>query len=480
MKTVCLYFQVHQPWRLKKYRFFNMGKDHNYLDDLMNRSIMQKVARQCYLPMNALLLKLIRENKGKFRCSFSITGIAIEQFRAFAPEVLDSFKELAATGCVEFLAETYSHSLASLASKEDFTEQVKLHTNLIKKEFGVKPTAFRNTELIYSDEIGATVAGMGFRTMLAEGAKHVLGWKSPNYVYANAIDQKLRLLLRNYKLSDDIAFRFSNKSWDQWPLTADKYVQWLASDETPGEVINLFMDYETFGEHQNADTGIFEFMRALPKAILARKNGLEFATVTEAEKKHQPVAVLHSPHVKSSYDDERDVFWVSGAAFCCRADVFRALGGFDGDFFAHMEEIDLCWRMQLAGYRVRIVPRSRVYHLGGGTLQTDSPAKVFYNHRNNLAMLYKCASPAQRLCVAVARPALDLLAALSYLMQGRRDNFRAVFRAWRDFIRWHGALARKRREIRANRKGSAAENIYRGSVVLRYLFGRRTFGGMMR
>ena len=231
MKTVCLYFQVHQPWRLKKYRFFNMGKDHNYLDDLQNRAIMQKVARLCYLPMNALLLKLIKENKGKFRCSFSITGIAIEQMKAFAPEVLDSFKELAATGCVEFLAETYSHSLAALASKEDFEEQVKLHTNLIKKEFGVKPTAFRNTELIYSDEIGAMVAGMGFRTMLAEGAKHILGWKSPNYVYANAIDQKLRLLLRNYKLSDDIAFRFSNQSWDQWPLTADKYVQWLASDE---------------------------------------------------------------------------------------------------------------------------------------------------------------------------------------------------------------------------------------------------------
>lgn len=271
MKTVCLYFQVHQPWRLKKYRFFNMGKDHNYLDDLLNRSIMQKVARQCYLPMNALLLKLIRENKGKFRCSFSITGIAIEQFRTYAPEVLESFKELAATGCVEFLAETYSHSLASLASKEDFTEQVKLHTALIKKEFGVKPTAFRNTELIYSDDIGAAVAEMGFRTMLAEGAKHVLGWKSPNYVYANAVNQKLRLLLRNYKLSDDIAFRFSNRSWNEWPLTADKYVKWLASDDTPGEVINLFMDYETFGEHQTADTGIFEFMRALPKAILAKK-----------------------------------------------------------------------------------------------------------------------------------------------------------------------------------------------------------------
>ncbi len=306
MKTVCLYFQVHQPWRLKKYRFFNMGKDHNYLDDLMNRSIMLKVARQCYLPMNALLLKLIRENQGKFRCTFSITGIAIEQFRAYAPEVLESFKELAATGCVEFLAETYSHSLASLASKEDFMQQVKLHTAAIKKEFGVKPTTFRNTELIYSDEIGAAVAEMGFRTMLAEGAKHVLGWKSPNYVYANAKDHKLRLLLRNYKLSDDIAFRFSNQNWDQYPLTCDKYISWLTSEETPGNVLNLFMDYETFGEHQTAQTGIFDFMQALPKAAL-ESGELEFATATEAAKKYQPVSVLHCPHVMSWADEERDI-----------------------------------------------------------------------------------------------------------------------------------------------------------------------------
>ena len=305
MKTVCLYFQVHQPWRLKKYRFFNMGKDHNYLDDLSNRAIMQKVARQCYLPMNALLLSLIKEHKGAFRCSFSLTGIAVEQFKAYAPEVLDSFKALAATGCVEFLAETYSHSLAALASKEDFTEQVKLHTAMIKKEFGQKPTAFRNTELIYSDEIGAMVAELGFKTMLAEGARHILGWKSSNYVYANAIDQKMRLLLRNYKLSDDIAFRFSNQGWDEYPLTADKYVSWLNSEETPGEVINLFMDYETFGEHQGAETGIFEFMKALPKVALGA--GIEFATVSEAAKKYQPVAVLHCPHVMSWADEERDI-----------------------------------------------------------------------------------------------------------------------------------------------------------------------------
>lgn len=307
MKTVCFYFQVHQPWRLKRYRFFNMGKDHNYLDDLLNRSVMQKVARECYLPMNALLLNLIKENKGRFRCSFSLTGSVVEQMRAYAPEVLDSFRELAATGCVEFLAETYSHSLASLRSKEDFAEQVKLHTAMIKKEFGMKPTAFRNTELIYSDQIGAMVSEMGFETMLAEGAKHVLGWKSPNYVYANAIDQKLRLLLRNYKLSDDIAFRFSNRGWEEWPLTADKYVDWLVSEENPGEVVNLFMDYETFGEHQTVDTGIFEFMRALPGAALAKKGALEFATVSETAKKHQPVAVLHCPHVMSWADEERDV-----------------------------------------------------------------------------------------------------------------------------------------------------------------------------
>ncbi|MBQ8437905.1 MAG: glycoside hydrolase family 57 protein [Alistipes sp.] len=304
MKTVCLYFQVHQPWRLKVYRFFNIGKDHNYLDDFTNRAIMQKVARQCYLPMNALLLKLIKENKGAFKCSFSITGSAVEQFRAYAPEVLDSFRALAETGCVEFLAETYSHSLASLSSKEDFVEQVKLHTKMIKEEFGKKPVAFRNTELIYSDHIGEMVSELGFKTILAEGARHVMGWKSPNYIYTNSIDNRLRVLLRNYKLSDDIAFRFSNQGWDQYPLTAEKFAQWVAEEN--GEVMNLFMDYETFGEHQKATTGIFDFMKALPKAIL-KHNDVCFATVSEAAKSSQPVGVLHCPHVMSWADEERDV-----------------------------------------------------------------------------------------------------------------------------------------------------------------------------
>ena len=295
---------MHQPWRLKVYRFFNIGKDHNYLDDFTNRAIMQKVARQCYLPMNALLLKLIKENKGAFKCSFSITGSAVEQFRAYAPEVLDSFRALAETGCVEFLAETYSHSLASLSSKEDFVEQVKLHSKMIKDEFGKKPVAFRNTELIYSDQIGEMVAGLGFKTILAEGAKHVMGWKSPNYIYTNAIENSLRVLLRNYKLSDDIAFRFSNQGWDQYPLTADKFAQWVKEDN--GEVINLFMDYETFGEHQKADTGIFDFVKAMPAAVLSQGD-ICFSTVSEAAKSSQPVGVLHCPHVMSWADEERDV-----------------------------------------------------------------------------------------------------------------------------------------------------------------------------
>ena len=301
MKTVCFYFQVHQPLRLKRYRFFNMGKDHNYLDDLTNRTILQKIAQKC-----ALLLDQIKAHKGKFRVAFSMSGLAIEQFHTYAPEVLDSFRALAKTGCVEFLGETYAHSLASLIDRDEFIEQVRMHSDVIKQEFGVRPRVFRNTELIYSDSIGETVAEMGFEAMLTEGAKHILGWKSPNFIYANAKDQKLRLLLRNFKLSDDIAFRFSNQSWNEWPLTVEKYVGWLSDPNMSGDTINLFMDYETFGEHQWAESGIFDFMRYLPGAII-ESNTLRFATPSEVAAEFQPVAVLHSPYPISWADEERDV-----------------------------------------------------------------------------------------------------------------------------------------------------------------------------
>lgn len=310
MKTICFYFQVHQPLRLKKYRFFNMGRDHNYLDDHANRAILQKVARKCYLPMNELLLKLIRENGKKFKVSFSISGLAIEQLRMYAPEVLDSFQALAETGCVEFLAETYSHSLSSIIDEEEFVAQVRRHARTIESEFGVKPKTFRNTELIYSDRIGELVSSMGYRTMLTEGAKHILGWKSPNYIYACASNPKLHLLLRNFKLSDDIAFRFSDRGWGEWPLTTQKYVSWLANPDLPGEVINLFMDYETFGEHQWAESGIFDFMVHLPRTAL-ETGKLSFATPAEVARKFQPVGVLHCPYPISWADEERDVTaWV--------------------------------------------------------------------------------------------------------------------------------------------------------------------------
>ena len=299
-----MYFQVHQPVRLRKYHFFDIGKNNDYYDDFANRTYTRKIADRCYLPANRVILELIKKYGKNFKVAFSITGLAIEQFQKYAPEVIDSFKELAATGSVEFLAETYSHSLACLVDEAEFKRQVKRHSEVMKDLFGMKPVTFRNTELVYSDEIGEMVANMGYTTMLTEGARHILGWKSPNYLYTNSINPKLRLLLKNFRLSDDIAFRFSDQNWDQWPLTAEKYVSWLTAAD--GEIVNLFMDYETFGEHQSAGTGIFDFLAALPGQVFANSD-FEFLTPKEAAAKHQPVAPLHVPYPISWADEERDL-----------------------------------------------------------------------------------------------------------------------------------------------------------------------------
>ena len=226
-KAICFYFQVHQPFRLKRYRFFDLGHDHYYYDDYSNESIMRKVSEKCYIPANNTILDLINKHKGKFKVAYSLSGLAINQFRLYAPEVLESFRRLAETGMVEFLAETSSHSLASLKSRSEFENQVTLHKEMLKEFLGVEATSFRNTELIYSDEIGSWIADMGFKAVLTEGAKHILGWKSPNYLYCNSINPRLKVLLRNFVLSDDIAFRFSNRDWIEWPLTADKYASWV-------------------------------------------------------------------------------------------------------------------------------------------------------------------------------------------------------------------------------------------------------------
>ncbi|MDY0285177.1 MAG: polysaccharide deacetylase family protein [Bacteroidales bacterium] len=306
MKSLCFYFQVHQPFRLRSYRFFDMGVNHNYYDDYQNKFILRRVAERSYLPMNKLLMELIKNYGSAFKVSFSITGLALEQLRWYAPDVLKSFHDLAKTGHVEFLAETYSHSLASLRNRREFISQINKHSALVQEIFGVKPTTFRNTELIYSDDIADMVYDLGYTTILTEGAKHVLGWKSPNFLYHSAHNPKMNVLLRNYQLSDDIAFRFSEKGWSEYPLTAEKFSQWVNAMDENHEVLNLFMDYETFGEHQREDSGIFAFFKALVERILGDTEYV-FRTPSEISTLHKPVAPVHVPHPISWADEERDL-----------------------------------------------------------------------------------------------------------------------------------------------------------------------------
>ncbi len=306
MQSICFYFKVHQPYRLKTYRFFDICNHHEYFDDYANKFIMQQMADKCYLKANEILLKLIKKYKKKFKVSFSISGIALEQFEMYAPEVLESFKKLADTGCVEFLAETYNHSLASLYSKEEFESQIKSHAQVIEKHFNQKPKTFKNTALIYSDDIGNMVYNLGFRGMITEGAKHVLGWKSPNFAYCSPSNPKLKLLLRNYQLSDDIALRFSRQDWSEWPLTAEKFVGWLNQLNSKEENVNIFLNYETFGENQKTESGIFEFLKALPETIL-KKSKFSFKTPSELISSLQPVSPLHVPYYISWIDEEKDI-----------------------------------------------------------------------------------------------------------------------------------------------------------------------------
>ena len=305
-KTLCFYFQIHQPVRLRRYRFFDIGKRHDYFDEYVNRSTIRRITEKCYLPMNHLIMDLIKRYGTNFKVSFSISGSALEQFALHAPEVIESFKELAKTGSVEFLAETYAHSLASLSDTDEFERQVQRHTARMEELFGQKPVTLRNSSLIYSDQIGERVAAMGFESMLTDGAKHVLGWKSPNFVYTNVMNPRLKLLLKNSRLSDDLTLRFSDHSRHEWPLTADKYARWLKDSTQDSEIVNLFMNYETFGENQLAETGIFEFMRSLPEYIFSTTD-FEFLTPSEAVKKHQPVAPLHVPYPISWADEEKDI-----------------------------------------------------------------------------------------------------------------------------------------------------------------------------
>ena len=307
MTSICMYFEVHQPMRLNRFSVFNIGNNagtSNYFNNKLNHEIFEKVAKKCYLPTNNLLLNLINEFDGKFRISFSLTGTFVEYCERFMPSVIDSFKKLFATGAVDMIEETYFHSLSGLYDDlDEFEEQIIMHRQMIKRLFNYEPKVFRNTEAIYDNRIAKKIGEMGYKGIITEGTDKILGWRSSNYLY-RPINSDIKVLLRNYSLSDDIGFRFSSRHWPGFPLTADKYANWMSRCE--GDLINLFIDYETFGEHQWTETGIFDFLSHLPNEALKHEQ-LDFVTVSEAVDRYQPVGEIDVPWAISWADADRDV-----------------------------------------------------------------------------------------------------------------------------------------------------------------------------
>lgn len=309
MASVCLYFHVHQPYRIRDYRIFDVGRPDYFQSEagsrLSNPDILNKVADKCYVPANRLMLELLNTYP-EFRVSYSITGVILDQLLEHRPDVIELFRQLVDTGRVELLSETYYHSLAALYSAKEFKEQVDMHRRKLKDLFNYEPRTFRNTEFIYNNDLAKQVHKLGYDVILTEGADHILGWRSPNFVYAPPGQPKTKLLLKNYRLSDDIAFRFSSRDWADFPLTADKFGTWVSAINGSGDLVNLFMDYETLGEHQWEDTGIFDFMRQMPAEILKHPDN-NFVTPAEAAERFSPTAELDVPDYISWADIERDL-----------------------------------------------------------------------------------------------------------------------------------------------------------------------------
>lgn len=371
MKSICFYFQVHQPFRLRTYRFFDIGSKHDYFDKVQNRWLCRRIADKCYLPANSLMLELIKRTEGRFRIAYSISGTALDQFEAYTPEVIESFQTLAQSGCVEFLSETYSHSLASLVSPSEFKQQVEQHGKKIERLFGQTPKVFRNTELIYSDAIGDMVSRMGFKAQLAEGARQILAWRSPNYLYRHPENSDFVLLLKNYQLSDDIAFRFSQHTWVGFPLTCDKFVDWLNQTDNP-DCINLFMDYETFGEHQWQETGIFDFLRYLPQTVFDRSD-FDFKTPSELLSCYEPKGEFSAKEPVSWADEERDLTaWLGNDL---QNDAFEQL-------YAMEEKINRCGDEDLLR-KWRYLQTSDNFYYMCTKWFSDGDVHKYFNHYNS-------------------------------------------------------------------------------------------------
>lgn len=380
MKSVCLYLKIHQPYRLKRYRFFDIGNDHYYFDDFANDDIINRVAEQSYVPMANTLLDMIKTSEGNFKCAISISGTALEQLQLYVPEFVELLHKLADTKCVEFLSGTYSHSLASLEDPEEFIREVKMHDDMIVNLFGVKPKVFANTELIYDDDIAMIIASMGFKACLTEGAKHVLGWKSPDYVYNSASAPSLKLLLTNSKLATDISQNFSNLDWPEYPLTADKYIDWIASLPEEEQVVNLYLPMDTFGGFNPASSGIFDFVKALP--YFGRQRGVNFDTPSNVVKQLRPVGEISVPFPMSDIGESRDVSAWKGNVL-----QREALG----KLYAVAERVNLCSDRRLKQDWEYLQSSDHFYYMATGKTAEaafspyDSPYSAFTNYMNVLA-----------------------------------------------------------------------------------------------
>mgnify|MGYP000006603438 CR=1 FL=1 len=384
MKTICLYFEIHQIIHLKRYRCFDIGRDHYYYDDYENERGISDIAERSYIPALSALIEMAKNHGDTFKVALSISGVALEQLEVHAPGVIELLHQLNETGCCEFLCEPYSHGLSSLANEDCFREEVERMRTKIKQIFGKEPKVFRNSSLIYSNDIGATIADMGFKGMLTEGAKHILGWKSPNYLYSSAAAPKLKMLLKNYKMSDDISFRFSNYEWSDYPLTAEKFISWVKNYPEEEPIVNLFMNYETLGELQPRESGIFEFMKALPR--FAEQEGVGFCTPTEAISKLKPVDMLSVPYPMSWADEARDTSaWLGNTL---QNEAFRKL-------YSVAERVRLCDDRRLKQDWYYLQASDHFYYmctkyLSDGAVHShyspyDSPYEAFTNYMNVLS-----------------------------------------------------------------------------------------------
>ena len=385
MRTICLYFEIHQIIHLKRYRFFEIGNDHYYYDDYANETGINDVAERSYIPALKALIEMVEKSEGAFKVALSISGVALEQLEIHAPAVIDLLHQLNDTGCCEFLAEPYSHGLSSLANEDCFREEVKRQAAKMKQVFGKAPKVFRNSSLIYSDEIGAVVAEMGFKGVLTEGAKHVLGWKSPHYLYHSNMNPNLKLLLRDFRLSDDISLRFSNSEWDEYPLFADTYMDKINALPPEEQLINIFMELSALGVAQPLSSNILEFMKALPECAKAR--GISFATPLEVIAKFKSVSSLDVPYPMSWTDEERDTScWLGNAM---QREAFNKL-------YSVAERVHLCddrrikqdWDYLQASNNFRFMTtKNSGVGLNRGIY--ESPYDAFTNYMNILADFMK-------------------------------------------------------------------------------------------